>query len=125
MPVFDKKHQVTKIDVIFIGLLSSSEASNTSFLTLKMPGNKNSFTAKNAKTIKLKSAALNPATDTVVLTPKMAFAVMKPVQLTMNANQLQDSIGRSVDGNGDGDGDGAAGGNRVVVITRKAVTITS
>jgi hypothetical protein len=47
-------------------------------------GKKRSFDAKNAKVIKLKSAAYNAANNTVTLTPKKAFGLTKQVQLRIN-----------------------------------------
>ncbi len=120
-PVTNKRHQVTKIEVFFSGLVNTAEAGSTLTYTLKTPGKKNSFTAKNAGSIKLKSAKYSPAANEVILTPRAAFALSKPVQLTISGSRLQDSLGRFLDGNDDGQ----AGGNRVVVISKKAVTITS
>ena len=121
VPVMNKKHQTTKIEVFFSALVNAAEADSKLTYTLKTPGKKNSFSAKNAGTIKIKSALYTAATNEVVLTPKTPFALTKPVQLTIAGDRLQDSLGRFIDGNDDGQ----SGGNRVVVITKKAVTITS
>ena len=121
VPVLNKKHQVTNIEVFSSALFNTAEADNKLAYTLKTPGKKNSFTAKNAGTIKLKSAVYSAAANEVVLTPKAAFALSKPVQLTIEGSGstgLQDSLGRFIDGNNDGQ----AGGSRVVVITKKGVS---
>ena len=101
VPVLNKKHQVIKIEVFFSGLVNSIEAANTLTYVLKTPGKKNSFTAKNAKSIKLKSALYTAAKNEVDITPKAAFALSKPVQLTIEGS-LQDELGRFIDGNNDG-----------------------
>ena len=61
-----------------------AEARNPGLYRVAVAGKKGSFTAKNAKVITLKSAAFNPANDTVTLTPKKPFALSKPVQLQVN-----------------------------------------
>ena len=122
--VKNKKHLVAQIEVFFSAVVEAAQAANPLAYILKTPGKKNSFTAKNAKTIKLKSARYTPASNEVVLTPKAAFALSKPVQLTVEGtgpSGLRDSLGRFIDGNDDSQ----AGGNRVVIITRKGVTVSS
>jgi hypothetical protein len=63
-------------------------------------GKKNSFDAKNAKLITLKSAVYNSTNNTVTLTPKKRFALTKLVQLRVSGQPpsgLQDSLGRLID----------------------------
>ena len=87
-------------------------------------GKKNSFVAKNAKPINLKSAAYNEANNTVTLTPQKAFALTKKAQLQVNGQPpsgLEDSIGRLIDG----DHDGQPGGNAVALLSRGGATISA
>jgi uncharacterized protein YjdB len=117
----NKRHQVTAITVVFSGAVNAAEASSLSNYRLAMPGKRGSFDAKNAKLVKLKSAVYTAALDQVVLAPKKAFALSKPVQLRINGQSpagLQDAQGRLIDGNRDGQ----PGGNAVAVISRKGVT---
>jgi RNA polymerase sigma-70 factor (subfamily 1) len=84
---------------------------------LASAGNNGSFTAKNAKIAKLKSAAYNAATSTVTLTPKKSFALTKPVQLVdygTGSSLLEDAYGRLING----DHNGTPGGNAVAIFTR-------
>jgi len=76
---------------------------------------------ENTRVIKLKSAVYDAALDEVILTPKMPFALTKPVHLTVDgstAEGLHDSSGQLIDG----DHTGHAGSNAVVVLSRKGVT---
>jgi hypothetical protein len=119
---FNKKHQVTQVNVIFSGAVNSGEADSTATYRLAAPGKKGSFTAKNATVIKFKSASFNVATDTVTLIPKKPFTLSKPVQLVVYGVPqagLQDTFGRFIDGNHDGQ----PGGNAVVILARGGATI--
>ena len=72
--------------------------------------------------IALRSAVFNPANDTITLIPRKAFALTRPVELTINGTSpsgVQDSSGQLIDG----DDDGTAGGNAVAVIRRNGVTL--
>jgi hypothetical protein len=74
--------------------------------------------------MKLRSAAFNPANDTVTLVAKQAFSLAKPLQLTINGTApsgLQDSSGQLIDGANTG----MAGGNAVAVIRRNGVTLNA
>jgi hypothetical protein len=91
---------------------------------LATAGKKNSFDAKNAQIIKLRSATYNSASDTVVLTPKQKFAITKTVQLRVNGQPpsgLQDCADVFVDG----DHDGQPGGNVVALLRRGGVNIST
>src|SRR5262249_57694235 len=99
--VANKKHQVTEVIVTFSGAVNPVEAQNPAIYRLTLPGKKGSYTAKNAKVIKLKSAVFNAANDTVTLIPSKPFAVTKPVQLQIKGQPpagLQDGSGRFIDG---------------------------
>jgi hypothetical protein len=116
--VKNKKHQVTEIILAFSGGLNAAEAASISEYSLVEAGSKSSFTAKNAKKIKLVSAAYNSANNTVTLTPKKKFALSKKAQLVVNGappSGLEDSLGRLIDGNGSGQ----PGSNAVAIVTVK------
>jgi hypothetical protein len=118
----NKKHQVTQVLVTFSGPVNATEADSVGTYRVAIPGKGGSYTAKNAKIIKLKSAAYNGITDTVALTPTKPFALTKPVQLVVygtGPTALQDSYGRAIDG----DHNGTPGGNAVAIISRRGVTI--
>jgi hypothetical protein len=90
----NKKHQVTEILVTFSGAVNAGEAQSLGTYRLATPGKHGSFTAKNAKVIKLRSAAYNASNDTVTLIPSRPFARTKPVQLLVAgvpASNLQGS----------------------------------
>jgi hypothetical protein len=123
-PVFNKKHLVTEILATFSGAVDAPEAQETGIFRLITPGKHGSFTAKNAGNIKLRSAVYNAASDTVTLTPKKAFSLTKPVELTINGNPpsgLQDTFGRLIDG----DDNGTPGGNAAAVLRRSGVVISA
>jgi hypothetical protein len=89
---------------------------------LATPGKKGSYTARNAGTIKLKSAVYNPAKDQVTIIPKTPSKLAKPVQVLVygtTPNGLQDSEGRLIDG----DHNGAPGGNAIAIFSKTGVTI--
>jgi plastocyanin len=121
--VLNKKHQVTQIIVDFSGAVNTGEASNVVTYRLVTAGKKGSFTAKNARVIRLISAALNSVGNEVTLTPSKPFKVKKPVQLRINGQApagLQDSLGQFIDGNHDGQ----PGGDAVAVLSRQGVSIS-
>jgi probable HAF family extracellular repeat protein len=111
-PMTNKKHQVTQILVTFDGAVSPVDAGNPATYRLATPGKGGSYTAKNAKIIRLKSAMYDPATKTVTLVPKKPFKITKPVQLLIAG--LHDSQGRLIDG----DHDGQPGGNATAILTK-------
>ena len=89
-----------------------------------MPGKRGSFTAKNAKVVKLNSAVYNATLNEVMLTPKKPFALTKPIQFQVNGllpSGLQDIEGRLIDG----DHDGLSGGNAVAMLRPKGVTLSA
>ena len=93
--VIKKKHQVKEIILGFSGGLNATEAASIAEYALIQAGKKGSFTAKNAKAIKLLSAVYNPANDTVTLTPKKKFVLSKTAQLVVNGvppSGLEDSL---------------------------------
>ena len=111
----NRKHLVTQIVVTFSGAVNAAEAATTDPFHLATPGKRGSFTAKNAGTIKLKSAAYNTVLERTTLIPKKPFALSKPVQLRVYAELpfgLEDSLGRFING----------GTDALVVLTKRAVT---
>src|SRR5262249_1413164 len=82
--VRNKKHLVTGVMVTFSGAVNSTEAARAATYRLAMPGKKGSFTAKNAKVVKLKTEVYSAALHRVTLTPKKPFALTKAVQLRVN-----------------------------------------
>jgi cyclophilin family peptidyl-prolyl cis-trans isomerase len=119
----NKKHLVTQINVTFTGQVNADQADQTRTYRLAHPNRQGSYTARNAATIKLRSAKYNSATDTVALTPRMPLALKaKALQLLIDGTSpsgLQDIVGRYLAG----DGDGQAGSNAVVSISKNGVTI--
>jgi hypothetical protein len=123
-PVTNKKHLVTQINVSFSDAVNAGEADSLATYRLATAGKKGSFTAKNAKVIKLRSALYNAATHTVTLTPLKAFSLSKPVQLVVYGvppSGLQDSLGRFIDGGHNG----RPGGNAVAVLSRGGATLSA
>jgi outer membrane biosynthesis protein TonB len=106
--VKNKKHLVTEIVVDFSGPVNAAQADSALTYRLTTANGKGSFTAKNSPVVKLRSAEFNPANDTVTLIPKKAFALTKPVELTI-----------------DGDDNGTAGSNAVAQIRRTDVTLNT
>jgi hypothetical protein len=120
--VKNKKHALTEIVVDLSGPVNAAQADNVATYELTAANGKGSFTGRNSPVVRLRSAAFNPANDTVTLTLRKAFALTKPVELTVNGTApagLQDTSGQLIDGNGDG----VAGGNAVIRITRAGATV--
>jgi hypothetical protein len=85
--------------------VNAAEAQSLGEYSLVMAGSHGSFTAQNAKKIKLKAASYNATTDTVTLVPRKPFALTKKVQLQVDGlppSGLQDSLGRLIDGDRSG-----------------------
>ena len=122
--IVKKKGKVKEVVLGFSGGLNGSEATSIGEYELLVAGKHGSFTAKNAKVLKLKSAVYNGTTHTVSLTPKKGLVLKKPVELIVNGegpSGLEDSSGRLIDGNDDGQ----AGGNAVAVLTRQGARISA
>jgi Calx-beta domain len=112
--VIKKKGRVKELVIGFSAGVNATEADSLSTYTLTVAGKKGSFTARNAKQIKLLSAVYDSANDTVALTPKRPFVLTKKVQLLVDGvppSGLQDTYGRNIDG------------NQVAVLSGKTVTI--
>jgi hypothetical protein len=120
--IFNKKHQVTRIVVDFSGPVNAGQADVLATYRLTASGKHGSFTAKNAKRVSLKSAVYIESTDSVTIVPKRPFVLTKPIQLRvagLSPLGLTDMLGRLIDGNHDGQ----PGGDAVINITKKSVTI--
>jgi plastocyanin len=120
--LLNKNHEVTEIKLSFDGAVNATEAGNVATYRLTLAGLRGSFTADNAKTLDLRSASYNAATNTVVLIPRRPFTLAKPARLVVDGvlpSGLQDRFGRLIDGNRDGQ----PGGNAVALIRRTGVTI--
>ena len=117
-----KKNSVSEIVVNLSGPVNAAQADDVATYRLATANVKGSFTARGSRVIKLRSAVFNPANDTVILIPAKAFALTRPVELTIDGTSpsgLQDTSGRLIDGVDDG----TAGGNAVAVIRRNGVTL--
>jgi hypothetical protein len=117
----NRRHVVTQIVVEFSGPVNAAEADSVATYRLATAGKQGSFTAKNAGLLRLKLASYD-GTSVVTLTPRKAFALAKPVQLSIDGEApagLQDSQGQLIDGNHDGQ----PGGNAVAVIRRGGVVL--
>jgi Putative Ig domain len=121
----NKKHLVTEILVTFSGAVNAAEAENLKGIyRLATPGKKGSYVAKNAGSIKLRSAIYAQATNTVALIPKKPFALTKKVQLEvigLGPSGLHDSIGRLIDG----DHNGTVGGNAIAILSKRGATVSA
>jgi hypothetical protein len=114
-PAFNKKHLVSEIVVKLSGAVSATEAQETGIYRLITASKHGSFTAKNAGTIKLRSAAYQAASDTITLKPNTPFSLAKPTELIINGTPpsgLRDTFGRLIDG----DHNGKPGGNATAVL---------
>ena len=114
------KHKPAKPVIVlgFSGGLNAAEAASIGDYELIMAGKKKSFTAKNAKVLKLASAVYNAANDTVTLTTKKKLVLTKPVELIVHGTApsgLEDSNGHLING----------GSNAVAVLQGKTATITA
>ena len=119
--VQNKRHLVTQILVTFSGAVEANGARQMGAYRLVTAGKRGFFTANNSRVIKLRTAAYDTASHTVVLTPRKAFGIKKPVQISINGNApsgLKDSLGLLIDG----DHNGEAGGSAVAVLTKNSVT---
>ncbi len=106
----------------FSGVVNAAEADNPAIYRLTLPGKKGSYTAKNAKAIKLRSADYDADDDTVTLIPTKPFALTKPVQLVIDGlppSGLQDGSGRFIDGARTG----TAGSNGVAILSRGGASV--
>ena len=120
----NKKHQVTEVLVDFSAAVNPVQAAGTGIYRLTDAGKRGSFTAKNARKLKIRSAVYNASLDSVALTPSKPFVLTTPVQLLIEGQPpsgLEDTMGRFIDGADRGQ----PGSNAVAVLRRSGVTLTA
>jgi plastocyanin len=83
-PAQNRRRLVTAITVELSGQLDASTADDLATYRLIKQGKNGSFEGRNARVIKLRSAAYDAALDEVTLTPRKAFSLSKPVQLSIS-----------------------------------------
>ena len=120
-----KRHKVTKLVLSFNGALQANIAKKLTLYHLVISGKNGVFTGKTAKAVKLTKAVYKPPVGSgpasITLT-SAAFAIGKPVQLTINGNGpsgLKDTLGRLIDGNQDGQ----PGGSAVALISQSGTVV--
>jgi hypothetical protein len=64
--------------------VNAGEADTLATYRLTTAGKRGSFTARNARSIPVKSAVYNDVTDSVALVPRKPFGLTKPVQLRIH-----------------------------------------
>ena len=108
---------VTQVLITFSGAINAGEAHLLRFYRLTVAGKDGSFTARNARAVRLQSAVYDTANNTVTLTSSEPFSLAKPLQLIIFGKPpsgLKDDLGRFIDG----------GTNVVAILSRSGVTIT-
>jgi hypothetical protein len=111
------RHLVTGVLIRFSGAIDAGEAQLLRFYGLTIAGNHASFTARNARSVRIRSAVYDSGQNSVTLTTRKPFSLAKPLQLIIFGKPLsglQDDLGRFIDG----------GTNVVAIIRRGGVTIT-
>src|SRR5262249_14236870 len=83
----NNRHLVEQIRIDFSGPVNASEAENMGMYRLTMTGRNDSFIAKNATVVKLKSATYDAALDEVILTLKRPFRLSNCVQVVIDGHQ--------------------------------------
>ena len=120
--VTDRKRNITQVIVSLSGGVNPTQAQQLATFRLATAGLHGSFDAKNARTLKLRSARYNAATATVTITPSRSFRLGKTIQFRINGSVpagLVDASGRLIDG----DHDGQTGGNAIALLRKTGVTI--
>ncbi len=118
-PVLKIKNRrvVTQVLITFSGAINASEAHLLRFYRLTVAGKDGSFTARNARAVRLQSAVYDAPNKSVTLTSSEPFSLAKPLQLIIFGKPpsgLKDDLGRFIDG----------GTNVVAILSRSGVTIT-
>jgi cyclophilin family peptidyl-prolyl cis-trans isomerase len=123
--VTNKRHLVTQISVQFSGAVNADQSEMISIYRLALPGKHGSYTAKNARVIKLKKAVYDTSTELVTLTLRTPLALTrKKLQLLINGSEpsgLTDTSGRLIDG----DHNSTPGGDAIAYLSKSGVTISS
>jgi probable HAF family extracellular repeat protein len=81
--VTNKSNQITQVVVTFSGAVNPAEADSRATYRLAMPGKGGSYTARNAKTIRLKRARYDAATNRVTLVPRTPFKITKRLEISV------------------------------------------
>ena len=116
-PVLKKRRPLTQVVITFSGPIDAGEASLLQYYRLTIAGKHGSFTARNARFVRLRSAVCDSATNSVTLTSSKPFSLATPLQLIVFGQPpsgLEDASGRLIDG----------GTNAVAILRRGGVTIT-
>ena len=123
--VTTKRHLVTQISVQFSNAVNADQSDMTSIYRLALPGKHGSYTARNARVIKLRKAVYDASSKTVALTLRTPLALTrKKLQLLINGSEpsgLTDNFGRLIDG----DHNGTPGGNGIAYLSKSGVTVSS
>jgi hypothetical protein len=117
-----KHHHITEILIGFSGALNATEAQELSNYRVVRSGKHGSFTAKNARVLKLRSAMYDAAGDLVTLISRKRILPRKSYELVVNGQSpsgLQDSLGRYIDGGRKG----TPGSNAVAILSRGGATV--
>jgi methionine-rich copper-binding protein CopC len=100
-PALKKRRQVSQLVITFSGAINSGEAPLLRFYRLTIAGKHGSFTARNARPVRLRSAVYDPVHNSVTLTSSKPFSLATPLQLIIFGRPpsgLQDDSGRFIDG---------------------------
>jgi hypothetical protein len=119
-----KHRHITEIVIGFSGALDASEAQELGIYRLVKSGRHGSFTARNARSLKLKSVLYDPSSNTVALIPQKRLVVRKNTLLQVDGlppSGLEDTWGRLIDGTDSGQ----PGGNATAVFSRHGVTLNA
>jgi hypothetical protein len=105
--------------VTFSGALDPAHARLRGNYHLVTAGPDGRFGDRDDRPVALAPPRYKPAQHTVILTP-LLFPIPR-VQLTINASNLLDSLGRPIDGNGDG----LPGGNFVTIVRKNSIHLSA
>ncbi len=117
----NRNHRIRQIELTFSGSLDASGADKTASYHLATPGKHGSFTARNAGTIKLRSATYDDL-ETVALVPRKPFALTGKVEVVVygeGPSALRDGLGRLIDGNHDGQ----PGGDAIAILSKRRLIV--
>ncbi len=113
-----KRKTVQEIVLQFSEALDAASAESiNSFSLATVPKNKK----QKSKPVALAQATYNPAAFTVMLRTRKTLVLNPPLDLTVKAASLLDSLGRELDG----DKSGQPGGNFTAVVSKGGATVTS
>jgi hypothetical protein len=96
-----KRRTARVVVVNFSGALDPGHAQDLGDYRLVGPGRDKKFGNRDDKLFRLAAATYDASAHTVTLTPR-GKVPKQPVQLTIKASGVLDTLGRQLDGNGDG-----------------------